>query len=111
MHFIGRLVGKIAINGILLYVLAKNLQGFYFSGDLKTYLIGALVITALNLILKPIIKLLTTPLRWITLGLFNIVIYIGILWLADRLLPELIVQGFLPLMVASVVIGIANTIF
>ena len=54
-------------------------------GGIKIYLIAAGVLVLLNLILKPILKLLFLPLNVATLGLFSIVINAGVFFLFMRL--------------------------
>ena len=110
MKFLTRIALILTLNGALLYFLGRTLNGFSIVGDLTTYLIGAGVLTGLNLIVKPILKIITLPLRWATLGLFNIVIYVALIWIADQLLPQLTIANFSALITASLVIGIANAI-
>ena len=100
----------LAVNGALLYFLGLALDGFSIAGDLTAYLIGAAVLTGLNIIVKPIFQIITTPLRWVTLGLSNIVIYMTIIWIADAVLSQLTITNFSALFTASILIGIANAI-
>lgn len=68
------------------------------------------MLTALNIFLKPVLKFVTTPLRWLTLGLFSLVIHVFILWLADKILIQLTIQGILTLFISSIIIAILNTV-
>lgn len=52
-----------------------------------TILIAAVILTLLDLIIKPILKLLFLPINIITFGLFAVVINVGLLWLATYLVP------------------------
>ena len=54
-----------------------------------TALVAALVIGLVNATIGAVVKLLTTPIRWLTLGLFTLVINAGLFWLATEL-----VDGF-----------------
>ena len=110
MKFLTRIVVKLTLNGALLYVLGRNLNGFLIVGGLETYIFSAAVLTGLNLVLKPFLKIITLPLRLITFGFFNIVIYIALIWIADQLLLRLTITNFSALIIASLVIGIANAI-
>src|SRR5690554_2934748 len=58
--------------------------------NLGVYLLVAAVITALTMVVKPIIVVLTLPIQILTLGLFSIVIAWFMLWLSAWL------TGFLP---------------
>ncbi len=48
----------------------------------------SVVLTLINLILKPILKLLTLPINIVTLGLFSVVVNVALLWLALYLVPS-----------------------
>src|SRR3989338_6463443 len=92
MSFIVRLIAKFVLNGAALYVATIYFPAFTLSGGILSLLIGAGVLTGLNLILRPVLRLISAPLVWLTLGLFNIVINMFLLWLADRLLLELAIH-------------------
>lgn len=49
----------------------------------------ALIFSFVNGILKPILKLLTFPLRLLTFGLFSFILNAGLLWLAQQILELL----------------------
>ncbi|MDH5533093.1 MAG: phage holin family protein [Candidatus Pacebacteria bacterium] len=80
-----------------------------------TYVIAALVITLLNKIVRPILKLLFLPINIVTLGLFSIVIHVGLLWLATYLVPGFKIDNmtlfgtdlnyFFTLLVVSIILG------
>lgn len=53
-----------------------------------TTLIGAgIVLALLNVIIRPILKLLFLPINIVTLGIFSWIINVFILWLATRIVP------------------------
>jgi len=74
----------------------------------------ALVLVALNEILKPIIKVLSIPLLILTLGLFNLIITWFILWLAHWItgfMPwQLELGGFWPSLGAALVVAIVASV-
>lgn len=55
--------------------------------NIVTLLIASLVITLLNSVVKPVLKLLFLPVNIITFGFFSWVINISLLWLATYLVP------------------------
>lgn len=76
--------------------------------------IGA-VIVALNLIVKPILKVVALPLLVLTLGLFSLVITWFILWLTAWISEQvdfmtLSLGGFWQTLLAALVIAIASAI-
>lgn len=66
--------------------LAKNLvQGsFSIDGTPLAYVILAGLLSIINSLVKPILMLVSLPLRWITLGIFSLVINAALLWLLEE---------------------------
>lgn len=110
-----RSILKIAINAGAIYFASRVLDGVVITASdtvwWKYYgvlaLIGA-VIWVGNAIIKPVLKVLTFPLILVTLGLFNVVLNMLILWGADLILPQLEITGFLTLLWASLIISFIN---
>lgn len=50
-------------------------------------LIASLVLTIINTLVKPILKLLTLPLNLVTFGFFGLILNVGLLWLLTYLVP------------------------
>ena len=87
--------------GITLVLLAWLLPNVTVT-DWTTIVFAAIVFTLINRLVKPIIKLLTLPINFITLGLFSVVINIGMLMLALWLVPGFVVA---PLTIMGVTLG------
>ena len=81
-----------------------------FTGGWMELAFAGLVIGLINGILKPIIKLFSFPLHFLTAGLFGIVSNIALLWLADYFLPTLQIPCIVPLLLTSFVLGIVHFI-
>ena len=95
------------IAGIAAIWLAKELiQGVSFSGTLQTLLIIGGTLGLINFFVKPILNLVTLPLKIITLGIFSIFINIGIVWAVDILFTELDIVGFFPLLWTTIIVWI-----
>lgn len=122
MRFILKFLLKIALNALALWVASRYLNGFEviphafpYLGFLKvtpfiqSFIAGGVILAVLNLILRPILKLVSFPFLIITFGLFNVVINLVILYLADWYLPELTISGFMAYLFGSFLIGIVNT--
>ena len=52
---------------------------------------AALVLTALMLLAKPILKAVFLPINFLTLGIFNLVLNVFLIWLATYLVPGFVV--------------------
>ena len=99
------------IAGILgLWLATKFVPGVEFSGSLQALCLAGLVLGLINFFIKPILKLITLPIRILTLGLFSLVINIAIVWLvADVLFPgDLEIHGLLPLFFTTLIIWLVS---
>mgnify|MGYP001595142271 CR=1 FL=1 len=110
VHIFGRIFLKIAANAGILYAAKIYTHGIEVTGGPYTLLIIAMVLALLNTFLKPVLRLITTPLRWITFGLFNIVISLAILGIADQLLVSLAITDTTTFFWLSIAIGFVNAI-
>ena len=76
----------------------------------KLAFLAGLLLGLFNLLVKPIIKVLSLPINILTLGLFNIVINAGMLWMVDLILKGLRVEGFWGYIWSSLVISIISIV-
>lgn len=100
---------KFLINGFVVYATAYLLSGVSVS-SFKVALIVALVLAALNILIKPILLLLSLPVTILTLGLFTFVIDALMVILATKIVPGFSVDSFLTALVFSVVMTILSYI-
>ena len=103
-----KLLLRVILSGVALYVAQRYLAGFQLAEGWQTLLIGAVVLALLHTFIRPVARVIFKPLIWITLGLFNIVINMGILWLADTLLIQLNIADKKTLFIASFLTALAN---
>lgn len=101
------LVGLLA-NIAALYLAHLWVADFAVIGGWKAYLIAGIVLGILNLIIKPILKIITYPLIVISLGLFLIVINALILWLAAQFTGYIIIENLFALLWATLLISAIN---
>ncbi len=105
---------KKIIRNIFLEVISLWIVDLLF-GDIRFYSFGALVKTAvmlaiLNSVLKPVLKVLTLPVNFLTFGLFSLVVNGFILSLAMNLVAGAYVGSFIAAIVAAVVLAFVNSI-
>ena len=63
-----------------------------------------------NAFLKPVLNLLTLPIRILTLGLSSLIINVAFVWLLDIIFPELVISGIVPLLETTIIVWILSTI-
>lgn len=121
MGLLTRLVLKTAVNGVALWVAGLLINGIVFNdstqwtGTLVTIVLVALVFGLVNAVIKPIVKLFSLPLIWLTLGLFTLVINALMLeltsWLAGHLgLGFHVQQFFWDAVLGAVVVTIVSMV-
>lgn len=93
------------IAGIVGLWLAKELVGgVSFGGPSQLLILAGAILGFLNFFLKPLLNLVTLPLRVITFGLFSLVINAGIVWVIDILFKPLIIPGIMPLIWTTLIV-------
>ena len=86
---------KIFLFNLLALWLATFLfEGVSFAGGAKTLVLAALVLTLVNLIIKPLIKLLFLPINLITLGAFRWLVNVIALYLMTFVVSQFQITGF-----------------
>jgi putative membrane protein len=63
--------------------------------DFWTALVAALVIGLINILIKPVLVILTLPVNILTLGLFTLVINAILFWFASTIVKGFEVSGFM----------------
>lgn len=71
-------------------------------------IVTAIVLGIITSLLKPLLVILTLPINILTLGLFTLVINALLVMLAAAVVPGFSVDGFLPAVIFSVVLGLVN---
>jgi len=100
---------KLLLNAVAVFVLAHLLSGVYVDGYLGA-LIVAIVLSILNLLVKPILVVFTLPATILTLGLFLFVINALIILLADKLISGFAVASFGWALVFSILLCILQSL-
>ena len=111
MKLLYRFVGAIIANGMALWVASLLIVNFKLTYDLKAVFFASVILTILNFTIRPILKLILAPIIFLTLGLGLLVVNGIILYLLDKLSPDLSIQGIPALIYAVIVIGAVNLVF
>ena len=92
---------------LTVFIIAKFLPGITVA-SFYTALIVALVLALLNLLVRPILFVLTLPITIVTLGLFLFVLNAVIFYLASTIVKGFAIDGFLPALVGSLIISVVG---
>jgi len=108
MHPLLRLI----INAAALWAATRLVPGISFTGGYVMLFIVALVFGILNMLVKPVLFLLTLPFFLVTLGLFTLVLNAVMLWLTSALSESLglgfRVDGFWAAFLGALVVSIVS---
>ena len=104
------LLVRLIISAIAVLICAYILPGAEVDGFISAIVVAG-VLALLNVLLKPILVILTIPITILTLGLFLLVINTILVMLASWLVPGFTVDGFWWALLFSVVLSIINSVF
>jgi len=100
------------IAGILgLFIAVKIIPGIEFTGPIQTILITGTALGLVNFFVKPVIKLITFPIRILTFGLFSLVINMVLIWLAVDIFSSIEIMGLISLFWTTIIIWALNLVF
>lgn len=90
-----------------IYLLSMVIDTIYID-DIPALLIMGLVLLVVNLLLKPLLLLITLPFSILTLGLFSFIVNAWTIMLADYFVPRINMNGFLNSLLAAFIIVILH---
>ncbi|MDO8443828.1 MAG: phage holin family protein [Candidatus Azambacteria bacterium] len=99
---------RIVANALAVLVAARFVPGVIYSYEPISLLKIALILALVNALIKPILKLLFSPLILLTLGLFTIVINVFMVWLAAYFAPELSIIGITAYFWIMIIVNLFN---
>ena len=100
----------IVANALAIVAAAWLVPNVVFNYEFVALLKLALVLALVNTFLKPVLKLIFSPLILITLGLFTFVINIFLLWLVVYFTSELSISGFYAYFLTIIILSAFNFI-
>ena len=109
MRLAKQLVLSWVANAVVLGIVTAVLSGVTSdtAGDLIR---AALLFGILNTVLKPVLRLLTLPLAFITLGLIWFGVSMLMLWLTSVLVSGFAIHGFRTLLWATIIVWAVNVV-
>lgn len=99
------------INFFALLIAGSVIPGFVISNNLVNLAIAAAIFMLINTYLRPLVKMILSPLVFLSLGLFTLVINAGMLHLLDILSDNVTIGGKEPLIYGTLLITAVNFLF
>lgn len=100
---------NLVLSAVAVFVTAKILPGVKLDGCM-TALVVAVVLGAVNAVLRPLLLILTLPINILTLGLFTFVIIGGLVQLVSWLVPGFQVASFWWALVFALVLWLVSAV-
>jgi len=104
-----RLVAKWLLSALALLAVTYVYSGVQVS-SFTSALIAAAVIGLLNMVVRPVLLILTLPVTIVTLGLFLFVINALLFWSASGLLAGFHVNGFIAALIGSLIYSLLGLV-
>ncbi len=115
MKIINKIIIGITVNGLALYIVTKLLYDLHYTGGILFFIVGGLIMGILNTFVKPLMKLLSFPLVFMSAGLFILVINAILFWIMVKTINTLALEGIsiyitnpLTYLWSAIIFGIAN---
>ena len=105
-----RLVWHIIAGIVSLWLADTIITGVEIKANWQALVLIGSILGLINFFVKPIISVITLPLKILTLGLFGLVINMAIIWLLDIIFPELVILGIIPLFWTAIIVWLTALI-
>jgi putative membrane protein len=102
-----KIISRILVTALALMITAYLIPGIEVTG-LYPAVIAAVILGILNVIVKPILIILTLPITIVTLGLFMFVINASLFLFAASFIDGFVVDGFLVALLGSLIVSIIS---
>lgn len=104
-----KIITKILIGALALLLAAYVVPGVVVE-SLYIAIVAAIILGILNLIVRPILIVLTLPVTLLTLGLFAFVINAALFAFAASFIQGFSVDGFIPAFLGSLLVSVVTTV-
>lgn len=102
-------IASLLITSIIIFLLGNILPNAEIS-DYFSAILVAFVLSILNVLVKPVLEIISIPITILTLGLFMFVINAAIILLADELVDGFEINGFFGALLFSLCLSVVQSI-
>ncbi|OGH24033.1 MAG: hypothetical protein A2698_01010 [Candidatus Levybacteria bacterium RIFCSPHIGHO2_01_FULL_42_15] len=92
--FMNQLIKDTAIYSLSLYFVSLTLSGVRISGGITTFLLAGVILALLFILLRPVLRIITLPLFFLSFGSFSFIINAMILYVLTIVLPQIEISAF-----------------
>ena len=105
-----KLIVKLLLSAVSVMIIANILPGVTLVDPIKDAIIVAVVLAVLNVLLKPILIILTLPITIVTLGLFLLIINAIIIKLASNFIHGFNVDSIWIAVLFSILLSVLQSV-
>lgn len=105
-----RLIARILGCALGIALAARYVSGVYVEGSASFLFLAGLILAVLISFLDPLLKIITFPLRLLTLNLFSIVIDMAMVWITQAASPGFNIENLTALFFTTIIIYLTNAI-
>ena len=103
------IITRLLLTALTLLIVGEFIPGISLAGPYAA-IIAAVILSLLNMFIRPILFILTLPINVLTLGLFIFIINAALFWFAASFIQGFTVEGFWPALVGSVIVSLVSTL-
>ncbi len=108
---LGLWIATLFVGGVIVQPhVGSNFFGFSLTAQWQLLILFGIVIGLLNYFVKPVLDLITLPLRIITLGLVGFLISMAMIWIVDYMFVELSTPLLYPLFWTTFIITVIDVL-
>lgn len=101
----------LASNLIAILVTDRWVDGFSVSHEPLRFFVVVVLFTIANSVILPMLRMIFKPFIWVTLGFLGFVLNGVLIYIVDVASESVTIDGFLPLLLATIIIGFINAVF
>jgi len=101
---------RVLVDTLLFIAISGLLPSLFFVSNIWVALIASIVLSVLNVLIKPILSLLSFPITFLTLGLFSVVINGIMLQLTSIFVTGFVFPSLGASIIVAIILSLANTI-
>jgi len=101
-------LARYAVSTLALYVAAWAIDGISYGDSWWTLLLAGLVFTVVNMVVKPIVTILSIPFIIVTLGIALFFVNLAMLALTALLVPDFTIDGFWDAVLGTILVWVVN---
>ena len=108
VRLLSKLIFVVAANAAAIWAATQYIDGVRFDGSFRELAVAAAILTALNFVVKPVLKMILGPIIILTLGLGLVLVSAIVIYILDLFSNNLTIEGIPALFYTTILISAVN---